>query len=102
MDSSKERRQYARPPLLLKATARALDAYGSPEASAVRLHGSIQDISHGGLRFVADRELPVSALVEFRITVPSIPIPIPTLLSVRWSRKRRAGGKYDVGLQFLF
>ncbi|PYX84766.1 MAG: hypothetical protein DMG70_05590 [Acidobacteria bacterium] len=101
MDSGKDRRRYVRLPLLLKATARALDLYGSSAASAVLVQGNIEDISEGGLRFVTNRELPASALVEFRIVVPSVPVPIPTLLSVRWSRKRRSGRSYDVGLQFL-
>jgi len=100
MHSGKDRRHYVRHPLLLKATARALDKYGSSVASAVLVRGNIEDISEGGLRFVTE-ELPASALVEFRIVVPSVPVPIPTLLSVRWSRKRRSGRQYDVGLQFL-
>jgi len=101
MDSGKDRRRYVRLPLLLKATARALDIYGSSVPSAVPAHGNIEDISEGGLRFVTDRGLPASALVEFRIVVPAVPVPLPTLLSVRWSRKRRSGNRYDVGLQFL-
>jgi hypothetical protein len=101
MDSGKHRRRYVRLPLLLKATARALDIYGSSVASAVLVHGNIEDISEGGLRFVTNRDLPASALVDFRIVVPDVPVPIPTLLSVRWSRKRRSGRRYDVGLQFL-
>ena len=71
MDSGKDRRRYVRLPLLLKATARALDLYGSSAASAVLVQGNIEDISEGGLRFVTNRELPASALVEFRIVVPS-------------------------------
>ena len=101
MDSGKDRRHHVRHRLLLKATAQTLGTYGSSEASAVAVRGTIEDIGEGGLRFLTDRELPVSALVEFRIVVPSVPVPIPTLLSVRWSRKRRSGRRYDVGLQFL-
>ena|ERR1700756_5117049 len=101
MDTGKDRRHYVRHPLLLKAIARTLGTYSSSEASAVSVRGNIEDISEGGLRFVTDHEFPASALVEFRIVVPSIPVPIPTLLSVRWSRKRRSGRRYDVGVQFL-
>jgi PilZ domain-containing protein len=101
MDIGSNRRHEVRMPVLLKATARTLGRYGSSEASAVRVRGNIEDISEGGLRFLTDRALPVSALVQFHIVVPSVPVPIPTLLSVRWSRKRPSGRRYDVGLQFL-
>lgn len=102
MDRSKDRRCHARFPLSLRATARALGSYAPSSASSASVAAaSIEDISEGGLGLVTDCELPVSALVECWIFFPSIPIPIPTLLTVRWSRKRRSGPNRDVGLQFL-
>lgn len=101
MNSGENRRHHVRHRVLLKATARALGTYGSSEVAAVRVRGTIEDISERGLRFLTDRKLSASTLVEFHVVVPSVPVPIPTLLSVRWSRKRRSGRRYDVGLQFL-
>lgn len=101
VDDSKDRRHHARFPLLLKAAAQSLASYGARSAPGVSASGRLQNIGQGGVSLVADRELPVSAVVECRIFLPSVPVPIPTLLSVRWSKKRPSGGKHDIGLQFL-
>jgi hypothetical protein len=101
MDDSKDRRHHARFPLLLKAAAHTFDLYGAPSGSSIRVRGKLTNIGLGGVCFVANQELPVSALVECRISVPSVPVPIPILLSVRWSRKRSSDSKHDIGLQFL-
>lgn len=101
MNRSKDRRCHARFPLSLKATARALGSYAPSGATSTSVAASIEDISEGGVGLVTDCELPVSSVVECWIFFPSIPIPIPTLLTVRWSRKRRSGPNHAVGLQFL-
>ena len=100
MDRGKDRRRHARFSLLLKATARAFGHYASSSAPSVSVPARIEDISDGGVGLVTDRQLPVSVLVECRIFLPSVPISIPTLLMVRWSRKRPSD-RHDVGLQFL-
>ena len=102
MHTSKERRYYPRFPLSLKAVARALASYDSPSASAISARGQLRNISQGGVVLVSDRELPISGVVECRVFLPDVPVPIPTLLSVRWSKKRRSGTRYNTGLQFLF
>ena len=100
-DESKQQRRPDRFPVVLKATARTVAAYGARDAPTITVCGTLRNIGQGGVGFVADRGLPVSALVECRIFFPSVPVAIPTLLSVRWSRKHPTGGKHDIGLQFL-
>ena len=85
----------------MKATARALSQYFPTPSQSTIAHARVENISDGGVCLVTDSELPVAALVECRLYVPSLPVPIPTLLIVRWSRKRRSGRRHDVGLQFL-
>jgi c-di-GMP-binding flagellar brake protein YcgR len=101
MVSLEERRRHTRWSLSLKATARALSQYPSTPSEATSAQARVENISDGGVGLVTDSELPVSALVDCRLHVTSVPIPIPTLLIVRWSRKRRSGRRHDVGLQFL-
>ena len=101
MDKSPDRRHHARFPLSLRATVRALAPYGVRGAPALTVHGRLRNIGEGGVGLVADWALPVSRLAECRIFLPSVTVPIPTLLSVRWSRKHPSGGRHDIGLQFL-
>ena len=95
MDDSEDRRHHARFRRLLKAAVRALALHGAPGASSISVRGKLTNIGQGGVGFVANRELPVSALVECRIFLPPVPVPIPTLLSVRWSSKRLSGGQHE-------
>ena len=101
VDKGKERRHHERFALLLKAAAQVLPVYGARSTSSVSVRGKLRNISQGGAALVANRGLPVSALLECRVFLPALPVPIPTLVTVRWSRKRSSGGKYDIGLQYL-
>jgi len=61
----------------------------------------IEKISCGGVSFVADCALRVSALVKCRTFFPSFAIASPTLAMVRESRQRCSGRRRVVGRQFL-
>ena len=97
---SKDRRHCARFPLLLKVSARAFPLYGGRGVSPISVSGELQNISEGGLGLVANGELPVGGLVECCIFLPAVSVPVPTLLSVRWSTKH-SGGTHRIGMQFL-
>ena len=98
---SKDRRHHARFPLLLKASARAFPPYGGRGTPARSVCGELQNIGRGGLGLICNEALPLGGVVECCIFLPGMPVPIPTLLSVRWGRKRRSDGMHCIGLQFL-
>jgi hypothetical protein len=63
--------------------------------------GRIENISQGGVAVVSSVSMPISSLVRCEIRGPDVGIAIPTLLQVRWSRKRASGTEYEVGLRFV-
>ena len=71
------------------------------EEDQLVLEGATVNISDGGIGMVGDRLLAPGTVVRCLIGVPAAPVPIPTLLKVRWSDSGDAKGRYKLGLQFL-
>jgi PilZ domain len=62
----------------------------------------VQNVSKGGLCLVSPQPMARSCLVRCEISVSEIPVSIPTLMQVRWTRKKgRQSDTYFIGLQFL-
>jgi hypothetical protein len=97
-----DRRQYPRFPQLLELRAREVQPLGSgiePEKAVV---GRVQNVSKGGLCLVSPQPMARSCLVRCEISVSEIPVSIPTLMQVRWTRKKSLqADTYLTGLQFL-
>lgn len=65
--------------------------------------GRVHNVSKGGLCLVSPQPMVRSCLVRCEISFSEIPIRIPTLMQVRWSRKQSLqADTYLTGLQFLF
>jgi hypothetical protein len=96
------RRRYPRFPHPIKLFATELPQPGSFTQRKITIRGRIENISRGGICVLSDRSIPNSALIRCEFLVPEVPIPVPTLMQVRWTRKQdsRDGG-YVSGLHFL-
>jgi len=66
------------------------------------IHGRIQNVSEGGVCILSTQPLPVANFVFCDIAVPDVPVPIPSLMQVRWSARRgRNGQPHMTGLRFI-
>jgi hypothetical protein len=63
--------------------------------------GRINDIGKGGLCAAAEQYFGQGSLVRCEFLVYEMPVPIPTLMQVRWVEKE-PGKQYRIGLKFLF
>jgi hypothetical protein len=97
-----DRREYPRFPQLLELQAREVLPLGSGIKSEKAVVGRVQNVSKGGLCLVSPQPMARSGLVRCEIGVLEIPISIPTLMQIRWTRKQSLQTEtYVTGLQFL-
>src|SRR5215813_14256421 len=59
----------------------------------------LQNLSQGGVCLRADHSVKKEQVVRCDLSLPGIPVPIPTLMRVRWTRRVQQG--YMTGMQFL-
>ncbi|MFZ0864923.1 MAG: PilZ domain-containing protein [Candidatus Sulfotelmatobacter sp.] len=98
----RDRRQYPRFPQLLELQAREVQPLGSGIEREKAVVGRVQNVSKGGLCLIGPQPLARSCLVRCEIGVPELPVSIPTLMQVRWTRKQSLqADTYLTGLQFL-
>jgi hypothetical protein len=98
----RDRRQYPRFPQLLELQAREVRPLGSGIEREKAVVGRVQNVSKGGLCLIGPQPLARSCLVRCEIGVPELPVSIPTLMQVRWTRKQSLqADTYLTGLQFL-
>lgn len=98
-ENRRHRRHLLPFPYRLTVTGASFLGLGRPRPVSVR--GRIQDVSGGGLRLLTDRPLKPAQLVRCEIRLREVPVWIPTLMQVRWTKRNARGLKYAVGLQFL-
>jgi c-di-GMP-binding flagellar brake protein YcgR len=71
---------------------------GSPETK----RGSLsRDISIGGVRFITEEFLSLTARLVLDVTLPLPERPFSAVSKIAWIHKLPAGDKYEVGTQFL-
>lgn len=100
--AERDRRQYPRFPQLLELQAREVQPIGSGIEREKAVVGRVQNVSKGGLCLVSPQSIARSCLVRCEISVSEIPVSIPTLMQVRWTRKQSLhADTYLTGLQFL-
>jgi hypothetical protein len=64
--------------------------------------GRVQNVSKGGICLLSHQPIPHSALLRCEVVVAEVPVGIPTLMQVRWTRKQNLQTEsYLSGLQFL-
>jgi len=101
-DVESDRRQYPRFPYVLDILAHdcpPLNHSGPPRPSVL---GRVQNVSQGGICVLSQKLIPRSALLRCEVGVSEVPVAIPTLLQVCWSRKQNVeAASYLTGLKFL-
>jgi PilZ domain len=98
----RDRRQYPRFPQLLDLQAREVQPLRSGTETSKAVVGRVQNVSKGGLCLISQHAIARSCLVRCEIGVSEIPVSIPTLMQVRWTRKQNLqADTYLTGLQFL-
>ncbi len=79
-----------------------LPPFDSAEISITPILGRAQNMSKGGLCLLSQRPISQSSLLRCEMSAAEVPVPIPTLLLVRWTKKPKVrGNNYLSGLQFL-
>lgn len=97
-----DRRKHPRFPQLLELQAREAQPLGSEIEREKAVVGRVQNVSKGGLCLVSPQPMARSCVVHCEISVAEVPVSIPTLMQVRWTRKKsRQADTYLTGLQFL-
>jgi len=59
-------------------------------------------LSEGGVCLITDQPLKGSHLVHCELYFENLPVAIPTLMLVRWTKKHAERQEYASGLQFVF
>jgi hypothetical protein len=66
------------------------------------LSGRVQNVSKTGICIVTDHPLEKSAVLRCEITLFDLPIVVPTILEVRWTRRQKLQQtRYLSGLEYL-
>ncbi len=84
-------------------TARDLPAFESKEQRETEFSGRVQNLSKGGICFLSQHPVTKSSLLVCEIGIADMPVPVPAVLMVRWTKKQPVEpASYLSGLQFLF
>lgn len=94
-ESSREKRRYRRFPCNLPLQYRAF----GPDTPGNK-GGFTRDIAEGGIRFVANRFIPVATNLTLDVNLSTTPQHLKATSKVVWVRKLREGDRYEVGLEF--
>ena len=60
-----------------------------------------ENVSEGGVRFMANEFLPLASRLVVEIFLPAQPKPIKAISKVAWIRRALSGEQYVIGNQFL-
>jgi len=97
-----ERRRDPRFPQILEIEVNLVPPFDTAKGPGKPILGRAQNVSKGGLCLLSQRPVSQSSLLRCEMRAADVPVPIPTLLLVRWTKKPNVRGKnYLSGLQFL-
>ena len=97
-----ERRRHPRFPQTLEIEVNPVPPFDSSDNSMTPILGRAQNLSRGGLCLLSQQPISQSSLLRCEMSAAEVPVPIPTLLLVRWTKKPKIrGNNYLSGLQFL-
>lgn len=71
------------------------------ETSEGTIGAITQDLSEGGVRFIANEFLPLASRLVVEVFLPAQPKPVKAISKVAWIRKASSGEQYVIGNQFL-
>jgi hypothetical protein len=63
------------------------------------IRARVHDVSQGGVGMRGNHSVGENQVVRCTLSLPGVPVPVPTLMRVRWNRKVKNG--YMIGLQFI-
>jgi hypothetical protein len=69
--------------------------------SGKHFQGEIRDVSSGGIRLLTYHPIKASGVIQGEVVLPGMSIGVPSIMRVRWTRRKPSESCYHVGLQFL-
>ena len=93
---SYEKRRHERMSCRIESSFRPLDS----ETPGPAADTTVQDISEGGIRFRANRFVPVHERLFFRINIPQHKT-LEVVAQPAWIREIPSVSQYDIGAKFL-
>ncbi len=101
--SERERRRYPRFPQILEVQACDVPPLKQKQHAKLPLEGRAQNVSKGGFCLLTNEPVDRASLMLCHIGVSEGAAAIPTLVQVRWTKKRNIQEEsYLTGVQFLF
>jgi hypothetical protein len=87
---------------MLEVRARSLQSVEASSTPLKDFEGRVQNLSQGGICLLSSTPLQASTFVRCDISMPDLPVSVPTLLQVRWTSKRDPRTmNYLSGLRFV-
>jgi PilZ domain-containing protein len=97
-----ERREASRDPYTVDVTVTVISALGDEMPFPRCVLGRTVNLSKTGICVITEEPLDRAGLALCKIALPFTQASVPTLMQVRWIRKRASElNEYLVGLQFL-
>jgi hypothetical protein len=97
-----ERRRYPRFPHVLDVQAQECPPVDYTGLAKPPIPARVQNVSKGGVCLLSRTKIPRSSLLRCEITIAEVPVAVPTLVRVRWTRKQDMEVEsYLCGLQFF-
>jgi hypothetical protein len=98
-----DRRIHPRFPQILDIQAHEVLPLKSDDKAKPPVLGRIQNMSKGGVCFLSQHPISRAALLRCEIGMADVPLSVPTLALVRWTKKQNLeSNSYLSGVQFLF
>ena len=111
------KRLHVRYPLSQKVTFELSTPLTLQQSRSEEAEADAQNVSEGGLCLMTERSLEESQIIKIKLPIPNVAAKTPTLAEVRWVKREPSnrqqetvqhavaghwGGRYLVGLRFLF
>jgi PilZ domain len=96
-ESAEEKREYPRHAYAHPPTEAFVTVY--PGGSGTPVRAEVRDLSQGGIGLQSEHSIRKKQVVRCTLSLPGVPVRIPTLMRVQWRRK--VNDSYLIGLQFL-
>ena len=97
-----DRRRYPRFPHVLDVQAQECPPVDYSGLSKPPIPARVQNVSKGGVCLLSQTKIPRSSLLRCEIAIAEVPVTVPTLVRVRWTRKQDIEVEsYLCGLQFF-
>ncbi len=96
VDEMPERRRWIRTESAVPLQYKKLKELSEGSIGAIT-----QNVSEGGVRFMANEFLPLASRLVVQLFLPAQPKPIKAIAKVAWIKKASSGDQYVIGNQFL-